>query len=70
LTLHERDEISIALVTNPDESWAVIGRLINRHPTTVSREVKANGDRSHYRPAGGGSSSQELAPQESTPSVA
>jgi IS30 family transposase len=52
LTLHERDEISIALVTNPDESWAEIGRLINRHPTTVSREVKANGDRSHYRPAG------------------
>ena len=31
--------------------WAVIARRIGRHPTTVMREVAANGGRSHCRPA-------------------
>lgn len=51
LTLHERDEISVALISNPDESWAVIGRSLDRHPTTIMREVERNGKRKGYRPA-------------------
>ena len=51
LTLHEREEISIALRCNPDESWAVMGRQCGRHPTTIRREVTANGGRHHYCPA-------------------
>jgi IS30 family transposase len=43
LSLHEREEISVALTLNPDESWAVIGRQLGRHPTTIWREVEANG---------------------------
>ena len=43
LTLHEREEIGIALRCNPDESWAVMGRQCGRHPTTIRREVTANG---------------------------
>ena len=51
LTLHEREEISAALILNPEESWALIGRRLGRHPTTIWREVEANGSRSRYRPA-------------------
>ena len=51
LTLHEREEISVALTLNPEVSWAVMGRQCGRHPTTIRREVTANGGRTHYRPA-------------------
>ena len=43
LMLHEREEIAVALTLNPHEPWAVIGCLLNRHPTTIGREVAANG---------------------------
>jgi IS30 family transposase len=51
LTLHDRDEISLALISNPEVSWAVIGRSLCRHPTTIMREVERNGSRNGYRPA-------------------
>lgn len=51
LTLFEREEIGLALTSNPGAAWAVIARRIYRHPTTVSREIKANGGRRAYRPA-------------------
>jgi transposase, IS30 family len=51
LSLPEREEISFALIENRDSPWAVIGRRVDRHPTTISREVDANGGRGHYRPA-------------------
>jgi IS30 family transposase len=51
LSSHDRDEIHHALTTNPDASWADIGRQIKRHPTTIMREVDANGGRPKYRPA-------------------
>ena len=41
LSPRDRDEISVALIASRDTSWAVIGRLIERHPTTVMREVIA-----------------------------
>jgi hypothetical protein len=51
LSSRDRDEIHHALTTNPDASWADIGRQIKRHPTTIMREVDANGGRPKYRPA-------------------
>lgn len=51
LSLPEREEISVALIENRDVAWAVIGRRVGRHPTTMSREVEANGGRANYRPA-------------------
>ena len=51
LSLPEREEIGIALIEDRHVPWAVIARRVDRHPTTVSREVKANGGRGHYRPA-------------------
>ncbi len=51
LSLPEREEISVALIEDRAVSWAVIARQVDRHPTTVSREVAANGGREHYRPA-------------------
>ena len=59
LMLHEREEIAVALTLNPHEPWAVIGRLLNRHPTTISREVTANRGREHYRPASAQARAQE-----------
>ena len=51
LSLPEREEIGIALIEDGSVPWVVIGRRIGRHPTTVMREVTANGGRTRYRPA-------------------
>jgi IS30 family transposase len=51
LSSNDRDEIHHALTTYPDASWADIGRQIERHPTTIMREVDANGGRPKCRPA-------------------
>jgi IS30 family transposase len=39
------------LTANPHAYWAEIGRLVERHPTTIMREVDCNGGRCKYRPA-------------------
>jgi IS30 family transposase len=51
LSLPEREEISLALIEERSMTWAEIGRRVGRPPTTVAREVAANGGRSGYRPA-------------------
>jgi IS30 family transposase len=51
VSLPEREEIGVALIEDRSVPWAVIARRIGRHPTTVMREVAANGGRGHYRPA-------------------
>jgi IS30 family transposase len=51
LSLPEREEIGLALIEDRHVPWAAIARRIDRHPTTISREVIANGGRHHYRPA-------------------
>jgi len=51
LSLPEREEISVALIEDRDVSWALIARRVDRHRTTISREVHANGGRHKYRPA-------------------
>lgn len=51
LTLFEREEIGLALLENRSVAWAVIARRIDRHPSTISREIEVNGGRSAYRPA-------------------
>jgi IS30 family transposase len=51
LSSRDRDEIAHALTENPDVSWAEIGRRIERHPTTIMRDVTSNGGRRKYRPA-------------------
>ena len=48
-SLPEREEISYALIQNPDTPWATIATRINRHPTTIAREIRRNGGRNHYR---------------------
>ncbi|MGH9077750.1 MAG: IS30 family transposase [Acidimicrobiales bacterium] len=47
----EREEIGTALIEDWAVPWAEIGRRIGRHPSTVMREVSANGGRERYRPA-------------------
>jgi IS30 family transposase len=62
LSLPEREEISVALIEDQTVSWAGIARRLGRHPTTVAREVAANGGRSGYRPASAhGPAATELA---------
>jgi len=51
LSLPEREEISLALTLNRSTPWTEIGRRVGRHPSTVMREVTANGGRARYRPA-------------------
>ena len=51
LSLPEREEISVALIENPDASWASIARRVGRHASTVAREVEGHGGRGKYRPA-------------------
>lgn len=51
LTLPEREEIKIALIEDRSTPWAQIARRIDRHPTTISRDVEGNGGRDLYRPA-------------------
>ena len=47
LTTADREEITIGLVKG--ESFAAIAQRINKVPSTVSREVAANGGRDDYR---------------------
>lgn len=49
LSLDERVEIRIGL--ERDESVRSIARSLNRSPSTISREVNANGGRKNYAPA-------------------
>ncbi|MBA2336670.1 MAG: IS30 family transposase [Acidimicrobiia bacterium] len=51
LSLPEREEIALALIEDRTVAWAVIARRVDRHPTTISREVTLNGGRYRYRPA-------------------
>jgi IS30 family transposase len=51
LSSRDRDEIAHALIENPLASWAEISQRIERHPTTIMREVNANAGRHTYRPA-------------------
>jgi len=48
LSVDEREEIATGLLR--DDSIRQIARLLHRAPSTVSREVKANGGRSCYQP--------------------
>jgi len=45
LSLLEREEISRLLTLNPQSSWASIARQLDRHPTSISREVTRHGGR-------------------------
>jgi IS30 family transposase len=47
LTIEEREEILLGL--NRGESMRTIACRLGRAPSTISREVKANGDRENYR---------------------
>ncbi len=51
LDVDERDEISQYLREDQLMSWVEIGRRVERDPTTIAREVNANGGRDGYRPA-------------------
>ena len=51
LSLPEREEIAVSLIEDRSTSWAEIARRVRRHPTTIMREVEANGGRDRYRPA-------------------
>jgi IS30 family transposase len=51
LSSRDRDDIAELLRDDPDMPWAQIGREVNRHPTTIAREVKGYGGRKGYRPA-------------------
>lgn len=53
LSLPEREAIAVALIEDRSTTWAEIARRIRRHPTTIMREVTANGGRARYRPAVG-----------------
>ena len=53
LSSRDRDEIHAALTEDHDAGWAAIGRRVERHPTTIMREVQANGGRVKYRPGAG-----------------
>ncbi len=49
LSSRERDEIATCLSSDPEISWAELGRYLDRHRTTLSREVARNGGRYDYR---------------------
>lgn len=51
LSSRERDDIHVALIEDVEMPWAVLGRRVGRHRTTIMREVDANGGRHGYRPA-------------------
>lgn len=70
LSLPEREEIGRALIEDRDTPWAVIARRVVRHPTTISREVTANGGRRHYRPALAERRSQRCLHRSKTPVLA
>jgi len=48
LSLPEREEILVALTEEPGLSWASIARRVDRHPTTIAREVDRCGGRARY----------------------
>jgi hypothetical protein len=48
LSLLEGEEIGIAMIEDRSTTWAEIARRVCRHPTTVAREVDANGNRVRY----------------------
>ena len=50
LTLAEREEISRGLVT--ERSIRTIAKALDRAPSSISREIKRNGGRHHYRASG------------------
>ncbi len=50
LSIAERDLIDTCLRESPAMSWAEIGRRLDRHPSTISREVARNHGRAGYRP--------------------
>jgi len=51
LTLFEREEISRSFAA--DLSIRSIAKHLNRSPSTISREIKRNGDYDNYRATGG-----------------
>nr|MDQ3643237.1 helix-turn-helix domain-containing protein [Actinomycetota bacterium] len=50
LSLEERIEIRVGIETG--HSLSAIARALGRAPSTICREVEANGGRNAYRPAG------------------
>lgn len=70
LSLLEREEIGLALITDPKVAWAVIARSVGRHPTTIAREVTVNGGRRHYRPAVAQQRSERCLHRPKTPMLA
>lgn len=73
LSLCEREEIALSLVRG--KSFRAIGRALGRAPSTISREVAANGGRHRYRAIRGELSSKKrhlrprLTKLESTPEL-
>jgi IS30 family transposase len=59
LTIHDREEIVVGLARG--ESFCAIARRLKRAPSTISREVGANGGRDDYRAWGAHLSAQERA---------
>lgn len=51
LSVIEREEISRSLAEDQSVAWAVLGRTLGRHRSSVQREVDTNGGRSRYRAA-------------------
>jgi len=51
VSLLEREEIAVTLIEDRSTTWAAIARRIGPHPSTIMREVTANGGGSRYRPA-------------------
>jgi IS30 family transposase len=51
LSLPEREEISVGLIGDPTIPRAELARRVDRHPTTVMREVQRHGGRDRNRPA-------------------
>ncbi|WP_199101241.1 helix-turn-helix domain-containing protein, partial [Dyella sp. ASV21] len=47
LTLAEREEISRALMAG--QSIRAVATRLNRAPSTISREIRRNGGKDHYR---------------------
>jgi transposase, IS30 family len=68
LSLDERVEIRIGL--SAGRSFAAIARSLSRATSTVSREVKGNGGRHYYRPAGAHRRARQSARRPRAPKLA